>query len=576
MREALKIIAIILHAIGAVASCIGEDRKSFVPPKAIETPKAFVKPVPTPIVVPARKQEPDPTEQRRSESEAVDSLREELAEAQSKNAALATEIAVLKISRSIYSKDGKHSIELLNPADPAIPPGHVPPQPAGVVPASVVDLPIISGLSLPKIVVMTCDPDVECTEHVGKLISTNGRQSYVQFDAVTLEKWPNAKVTAVTRGFENYQAKLIGIVNHVATICVDGDLGNVPSVTDREDDPSPVLSVGIGGGGALRIEYLPQQMAVSSAGAGRVLARVHGKPWCAPCQTMKTVNGVGDHRVELEYTEEDPPKIAVLNGRKWEWVDIGVVPVITWRDADDKLIYLVGYHTTDQIWESIQRNNPPKVESGYAATGPAGSIHASGQIKQAFTWWKQYIGDKKATFRWDRTGAQTFPLLAKGDWSAKALFGEYGRFQLAAPGITSLPVDSIGFGYKVNGHDMVFDLDPITLAGLADRLGPQQAVGASPVGCIDPLTAWTVLSIVRDIWSLLHPSADLQLGGNVSASAAMVGDTLAIDFSECPSVKLTMLFTFMLKVNRVEISESKVRLVFSGSRWIRERTFAVQ
>ena len=86
----------------------------------------------------------------------------------------------------------------------------------------------------------------------------------------------------------------------------------------------------------------------------------------------------------------------------------------------------------------------------------------------------------------------------------------------------------------------------------------------------------TIVSVIRGVWSILNPSADLQLGGNVSATAVLTGDTLAIDFQQCPSVRLVALFTFQLGVKRVEITDSTVRVLFSGSRFIKERTFTVR
>ena len=54
------------------------------------------------------------------------------------------------------------------------------------------------------------------------------------------------------------------------------------------------------------------------------------------------------------------------------------------------------------------------------------------------------------------------------------------------------------------------------------------------------------------------------------------GDELLVTFKEAPSVRLVLLFTFTLRVESVSISDSKVVVKFSGSRWIKERTFHVE
>lgn len=220
-----------------------------------------------------------------------------------------------------------------------------------------------------------------------------------------------------------------------------------------------------------------------------------------------------------------------------------------------------------------------RIESA-AASGCAGEIQASSQIRTALDWWRKNVGTgRQAKFSWDRTGANSFPLLAKGDWSAKALFGEAGRIDLAVTGAVGLPVDAGGFSYRILGPDVVINADPIVIPGLATRLGPansQQISGAVPAQLVDPLTAWSIFSMLREIWQLLHPTCDLQLGGRISASAVLSDETLVLDFQECPSIKFVALFTFQLRVVRVEINESSVRLIFSGSRIVKERTFHVK
>ena len=208
-----------------------------------------------------------------------------------------------------------------------------------------------------------------------------------------------------------------------------------------------------------------------------------------------------------------------------------------------------------------------------AQSGPAGAIKGKQQIKDMLSWWKANIGEGvKATARWDRTGAQTFPLLAKGDWSVNALCGQYGHAELSAKG-SRLPLESIGFGYKVSGNDVTLDIDPLTVSVL--KLNQPASIQAGPSE-LGPGTVLTVISVIRGLYSLLNPTCDLQLGGTVSASGVLNGEMLAIDFDACPSIKLVALFTFQLAVKRLEITEDSVKVLFTGSSIVKERTFAVQ
>jgi hypothetical protein len=162
--------------------------------------------------------------------------------------------------------------------------------------------------------------------------------------------------------------------------------------------------------------------------------------------------------------------------------------------------------------------------------------------------------------------------LAKGDWSVGALCGKYGHAELSAKG-SRLPIDSIGVGYKVNGNDVTFDIDPLTISVL--KLNQPASMQAEPSE-FGPGTLLTVATLMRGIYSLLNPTCDLQLGGTVSATGVLNGDMLAIDFESCPSIKLVALFTFQLAVKRLEIKPDTFRVVFTGSSLVKERTFSVQ
>lgn len=220
-------------------------------------------------------------------------------------------------------------------------------------------------------------------------------------------------------------------------------------------------------------------------------------------------------------------------------------------------------------------------------TGIAGSIHGTAHVRQILNWFRENMGESvKAEVRWDRSGAQSFPLLANQNWSALALFGGYGHFQLRAVGAKSLPIDSIGFGYRIESDDIILDADAARFKGLATQLGfpasrstiensAPAAASIQPSG-VDPLTFWTVLSIVRDIWSILHPSCDLILGGNVTATAVLQGDAITIEFQQCPSIRLVALFTFNLSVQQIVITETNVHVEFGGSRLVKSRDFRVE
>ena len=294
----------------------------------------------------------------------------------------------------------------------------------------------------------------------------------------------------------------------------------------------------------------------------------------------KIGNSIGDVIQFIHIPQTEPcPKIDLYQN--------GVI-VKSWEGYQDPAFLS---NELRRAWDSA-----PTTVSRAATAGPAGVIYARPQIQSVFAWWRNKIGDGvTGSINWDRTGAQTFPLLAQGDWSALAIFGKSGRIEVSAYGARALPVDSLGFGYRVIGDDMSFDCDPVLVKGLAAQLGAGSKQGSLKNGTygtdgtdgtaaskdvvparIGLMGIWTVATVVRDIFALLNPTCDLQMGGNVAATGVLKRDTLTIEFQQSPSVKLVALFTFQLTIHRVEITEQSVRVVFSGSRIVKERTFQVQ
>lgn len=304
--------------------------------------------------------------------------------------------------------------------------------------------------------------------------------------------------------------------------------------------------------------------------------RFNGDGWCSRCNSLKRDWGSGDDRVSIEWSRDRVPEGGEAS-----------YPAIRFqgRQGYSQTVDSSGRYkipsSLGELASIVEANSSPASPSqAVASSGAAGAIHAKSQIQTVFSWWRANIGEGvKAEMRWDRSGAQSFPLLAKGDWSALALFGQYGHVNLSAKGAVNLPVDAIGFGYRVNGDDITIDADPVTLKGLGQVLNPtsKKSLQVGSPSQIGPGAVLTIVSVVRGLWSLLNPTCDLQLGGNVSATAVLTGDTLAIDFQQCPSVKLVALFTFQLRVDRIEVVEDKhVRVLFGGSRLVKERTFTVK
>ena len=372
------------------------------------------------------------------------------------------------------------------------------------------------------------------------------------------------------------------IGDHVGGVHVGGDHAVADPVADRVEE-------GVGDrlrvkrAGPMQIEFLPSPPVSDTLSAQLVVA--HWRQGCAAGdrQERDLLRVLGPLGWRMGHSETDQVRFVPLSQHE-------PCPQLTLYQNGAILRSWNSYQNPAFLSQELRRawdTAPTSLHHGVTA-GSAGAIHARTQIDSAITWWRQTLGEgSRVSVRWDRTGAQTFPLLAQGDWSAVALFGQSGRVEVSWIGHTSIPIKSLGFAYRVLGEDLSLDFDPILVQGLAQRLTPSVRTrenltvsrpesGEPQPSRLGLITIWTITSVVRELVSLLNPTCDLQLGGNLSATAALQGDQLAIDFQQPPSIKLVALFTFQLAVQRVEISTESVRLIFTGSRLVKERTFVVK
>lgn len=210
-------------------------------------------------------------------------------------------------------------------------------------------------------------------------------------------------------------------------------------------------------------------------------------------------------------------------------------------------------------------------EHGFGAAFPIKPL-----VEAAFAAIRTWIGEGvEMRMSWDRTGKQEFPIPLNGEppkHDAADIFGLSGRFDLSAKGAIGIPVDALGFGYRVIGEDISIDGDPIVFKGLAAKLSSNDhAAGAAAPG-IEPITMiWTAFNIVRMIIGILNPKLSVLLGGNVSCTAVLNGDVLTIKFSQCPSVKLVAFWTFSMEVTAVEINLEKAVASLHGEGLIASR-----
>jgi len=314
---------------------------------------------------------------------------------------------------------------------------------------------------------------------------------------------------------------------------------------------------------------------------GKPILVVAGAKWCLPCKEMERTTFMDQSIIDLIESSYLPVRIdQEEDAEVFGSLSVQAMPAMILLTPDDAGIVrvsktrLTGKQSVKQLKDFLGDSHQNASE-----TGCAGSIYGAEHIHGLFDWWRSHVGEGvKASMQWDRTGGQSFPLLANGDWSALAVCGRYGHVQLTAKGAVDLPVEALGFGYRVEGDDITIDADPITMKGVGLLMNPNVKKSAVEPARVGTGTILTIISVVRGVWSLLHPTCDLQLGGNVSATGVLNGNKLSFEFQQCPSIKLVALFTFQVAVKRIDIDldRQNVHLEFSGSRWLKSRDFAIK
>lgn len=309
---------------------------------------------------------------------------------------------------------------------------------------------------------------------------------------------------------------------------------------------------------------------------------LHGLGWCQNCGPLKNRWQDGNDRISLTWSQDvaNGPQIypairftndtglegypaQLINGRQTYFVPGSL----------DDLLRFVRAHCGDP-------------GQSYSSTGLAGTINARSSVVAAVEAWKTHIGatDQSGrpivvTFCWRRTGGQTFPILHAQPklLTCQNIFGTLGEFTVDAPG-SRLPVHPLLLGYRRANGQLLLRGEvtiPESRLGLPGDSAEIVTFGDGSPNTIGPMTVWTIFTVIKDLVAILNPTCDLTLGGQVTAAARLDGDSIHIDFIDCPSIKLTALFTFDLGIKRVILSSNNVHVDFTGSRIIHSRDFSI-
>lgn len=221
---------------------------------------------------------------------------------------------------------------------------------------------------------------------------------------------------------------------------------------------------------------------------------------------------------------------------------------------------------------------------------PVGSVQCAEHIDRLFGWFDDYLKNHatgKALLH--RSGARTFNVYGgkATDIKLETLLGKTGGLELSVvypndtPEEMKLPVRELKFGFMFDEDDVIFTIDSVRVVGLVKLVDGKIAAlnmkGEQAQGFIGVLTLLSILSWIHTIYVVLHPIADVELGGEIAVSAQRPDDDQVIinfEKGKQPFVKIRSLMTFNLGINQVVINRAAKTIVakFDGTIFAKQYT----
>lgn len=308
-----------------------------------------------------------------------------------------------------------------------------------------------------------------------------------------------------------------------------------------------------------------------------------------------------DKRLVVTYSDAPiPEKIA----KTLKPGHIPVVPVWNTSVSDTSFSWpaVLGAWSVDQVIDMGHQSKIATYSSGSNVMGgrwrrqqqeeqPVGSVQCAQQIDMLFGWFEDHLKNH-ATGRalLHRSGARTFNLYGgkATDLKLETLLGKTGGLELAidypadTPEEMKLCIRELKFGFMFDGDDVVFTIDSVRVIGMVRMVDGKIATlqlkdGEQAKGFIGVLTLLSILSWVHTIYVVLHPIADMELGGEIGVSAQRTDDdniVINFDKGKQPFVKIRSLMTFNLGINQILINKAAKTIIakFDGTIFAKQYT----
>jgi hypothetical protein len=315
---------------------------------------------------------------------------------------------------------------------------------------------------------------------------------------------------------------------------------------------------------------------------------------CTFCKQQHAItDAVNDKRIVADWTEDRCPEWILQ-----KLVQPYMLPVAVWDCPDNRKSWpqTSGVRTIDEIVEfcektkAIPMSNEPMAFGARRNRQPTeqavGSLVMGKYVDDLFNYYRKYLPvGTVGKVTWVRSGTTNFNVLGgeKTKITLETVCGRTGLFEIGIKYPASvdeeskLPVRDLKFGYTLTGDDAEFTLGPVKVYGLVKKVDNSIIEAERPAEAVGVSTLFTILTVVKSVYVLLNPVADIVVGNTVSMSTEMPdADHIVFDFVDMPSIRFVSLMTFNLGIRQVEITVDKIIFKFNGSRWIKQYTFDVK
>ena len=292
---------------------------------------------------------------------------------------------------------------------------------------------------------------------------------------------------------------------------------------------------------------------------------------CPPCNRSQKNIGGGDASTMV--TRQVGPA-------KWmtaEWLAINPkagYPFHSWHGPTGELHVIYGCQTLDSLRSAIA----DKASEAITEEPMEGYFVGSSKIESAMALLRNYFPHgSRVNVGWQRVGGKS-ALLVSGSHELGDIIGTSGRIDITTHGANNLPLSKFGFAYRLNAGKIAIKLDEIEF-----EIPDNGTVSSAGEVGNPAMIAYTILSSIKTIYDVFHPTIDLYLGEEISLTATM-GEVVSIQFDRNPPA-VRAHWAFFMGLLRVEysrpltgltISSDSIGFEFHKSRIYRDVTFPIK